>query len=128
MMKEVYGWCSSQRARLLALIPGILLRSFGNPSLAIGFLRAAMTNEEIAAAIIKELFSIQSLTVYVGGYKLWDMENPLDPVSWARATYSGGPTGIPAGTNRPLCQTTCGTLDPAIFSGWDYVWEPVKRR
>ncbi len=128
MMKEAYDWCSTQRGRLLGLMPGILLRSLGNPRIALALLRAAMTNEEIAAAVIKELFSIQSLTVYVGGYKLWDMENPLDPVRWARATYSGGSSGIPTGTNRPLCQTTCGPLDPSIFSGWDYVWEPVKHR
>jgi hypothetical protein len=87
-----------------------------------------MTNYEIAAALITELFSFPSLLVYVGGYKLWDMENPRDPLRWAIATYNGGYSAIPAGGNRPSCQTTCGNLNPAFFSGWDYVWEPVKHR
>ncbi len=128
MMKEVYNWCNAQRSRMLGLLPRILLLSLGNPTIAISMLRASMTDQEIAAAFIKELFSPASLTLYVGGYKLWDMENPIDPLNWAKATYNAGPTAIAAGSNRASCQPTCGPLNPAIFSGWDYVWEPVKHR
>ncbi len=128
MMKEVYNWCDAQRSRMLSLLPGILLRSLGNMNVAIALLRASMTDQEIAAAFLKELFSFTSVAIYVGGYKLWDMENPMDPLSWASGTYNGGAAAIPAGSNRPLCKTTCSPFDPSMFSGWDYVWEPVKRR
>ncbi len=49
------------------------------------------------------------------------------PLAWFRATFFGGPTGIPAGKgNRPQCACTC-SLDGSIVD-WDYVWEPIKPR
>ncbi len=128
MMKEAYEWCSTQRNRFLSLLPGILLRSFGNIDTAIALLRGVMDDKEIAAVFLKELFSPASLIIYVGGYKLWDMEDPRNALNWAFTTYRGGAGALAAGSNRPTCQPTCGTLDPSIFSGWDYVWEPVKHR
>lgn len=128
MMREAYNWCDAQRSRMISALIRIWPLSLGNPAAAMMLLRATMSDYEIAAALIKELFSYPSLLVYVGGYKLWDMENPADPLSWAIATYNGGASAIPAGDNRPSCQTTCGNLNPALFSGWDYVWEPVKHR
>ncbi len=57
--------------------------------------------------------------------------NPFDsadiPLAWFRATYFGGPTGIPAiAGNRPNCARSC-SLDGSIVN-WDYVWEPIKPR
>ena len=128
MMKEAYIWCSQQRTRMLSLLPGILLYSLGDSSVALAMLRSSMDDKEIAAAFLKELFSETSLIVYVGGYKLWDMENPTAPLSWALATYRNGPSGMATRSNRPQCQTTCAPLGSSVFSGWDYVWEPVKHR
>ncbi|HYG38765.1 MAG TPA: DUF4157 domain-containing protein, partial [Cytophagales bacterium] len=128
MMKEAHIWCSNQRARMFSLLPGILLSSFGNFSVALNELRRSMDDQEIAAALLKDMFSETSLFTYVSEYKLWDRENPTAPLSWALATYRNGPSGKPGGSNRPECQTTCAPLDPSIFSGWDYVWEPIKHR
>jgi hypothetical protein len=58
--------------------------------------------------------------------------NPEDaalPVAWTRATFEGGPSGVPDASiagNRPNCACGCG-LDGSIVT-WDYVWEPIKRR
>lgn len=49
------------------------------------------------------------------------------PISWFRATYNGGPTGVPTvAGNRPQCGAGC-PLDGSVVN-WDYVWEPVKPR
>jgi hypothetical protein len=49
------------------------------------------------------------------------------PLAWFRATFFGGPAGVPtAKGNRPQCACRC-SLDGSIVD-WDYVWEPVKPR
>lgn len=54
-------------------------------------------------------------------------EDPTLPLAWVRATYNGGPTGIPANPgNRPRCNCSCGCAGSS--TQWDYVWEPVKPR
>ncbi len=127
MMKSSYDWCGTQRSRLLSILPGIVLSSYGNLGAVIRNLRLVMSNSEIVAAFLKELFSIQSLNIYVGGYKIWDMENPTSALSWASATYLGGPTARAPGSNRPRCNTTCTTTG-SVFPNWNYVWEPVRHR
>lgn len=127
MMKEAYKWCGTQRTRLLGLLPTALLLSAISPSAGIAYIRSSMDDHEIAAAFLKELFSAASMVIYAGGYKLWDKESPLNAVSWALATYNGGPGGKAAGSNRPGCGTGCAETG-AAFAGWDYVWEPVKHR
>ena len=127
MMKEAYKWCDLQRSRLLKLLPGIVLLSLGDPATALKLLRVSMDDKEIAAAFLKELFSETSVIIYVGGYKLWDKENPMSALGWALATYRGGPTGKAPGANRPDCGPGCAQTG-AAFGGWDYVWEPIKHR
>jgi hypothetical protein len=53
------------------------------------------------------------------GYKL--------PIAWTKATYFGGPKGVPNEPgNRPNCDCTCTCSASDV--NWNYVWEPIKRR
>jgi len=127
MMREAYKWCDTQRGRLLGLLPTAALMELLPGGSGVAYILAHMDRHEIAAAFLKELFSPVSLVIYVGGYKLWDKENPLNALAWALATYSGGPGGKAGGGNRPGCATGCPQTG-AAFPSWDYVWEPVKHR
>jgi hypothetical protein len=56
--------------------------------------------------------------------------NIEDPISWYRATFTGGPGGRPpTNGNRAGCAVSkedC-SVDGSVVN-WDYVWEPVKPR
>jgi hypothetical protein len=149
MMREAYNWCDTQRSRLLSLMPGAMIAALPDPlaiidnplgvlddpsvllpdpSRAVDYLRRHMTDEEIIAAFLKELFSEVSVYVFVGGYKLWDMEDPRNALGWALATFNGGATSKPTGgSNRPDCLPKCKKTG-ALFRGWDFIWEPNKPR
>jgi hypothetical protein len=64
----------------------------------------------------------------IRGYKAFlNKEDPTLPLAWIRATFDGGPSGVPTDAgNRPDCRCGCG-LNGGIVN-WDYVWEPVKAR
>ena len=53
-----------------------------------------------------------------------------EPISWYKATYTGGPAGRPlVAGNRSSCDVSgkqC-SVDGSIVD-WDYVWEPVRPR
>ena len=56
-------------------------------------------------------------------------EDPTLPIAWTRATFRGGPSGVPDAAipgNRPNCACRCKLDGSAVR--WDYVWEPMKRR
>jgi len=74
---------------------------------------------------------LQYAETLIRGYKAASTppEDPTLPIAWTRATFNGGPSGVPSASvrgNRPNCACGCG-LDGSIVR-WDYVWEPVKRR
>lgn len=71
-------------------------------------------------------FSYASMVALITAYKLYDRENPMDPIAWASATYNGGPSGVPSGGNKPNCPATCNV--PFTTPSFDYVWEPVRQR
>lgn len=71
-------------------------------------------------------FNLAATKFFAQGYKILKGDDPGPPWAWASATWSGGPSAVASGSNRPGCATTC----PVPFSGppFDYVWEPVKKR
>ena len=71
-------------------------------------------------------FSRASLISYVGGYKVFDSDDPGPPLRWALATYDGGSSATAHSGNRSTCATTC----PLTYTGsaFDYVWEPTRHR
>lgn len=49
------------------------------------------------------------------------------PIAWTKATFSGGPRGVPAiAGNRPKCKCSCNCKGDVVT--WDFVWEPFKTR
>jgi outer membrane protein OmpA-like peptidoglycan-associated protein len=77
-------------------------------------------------AALNQAFSYSTMVALITAYKLYDQENPAWPIAWSSATYLGGPSSTPPGTNRPDCQPTCSV--PFSTPSFDYVWEPTKPR
>lgn len=100
MMKLCSDWVNSPLAVLL--LPPALQQMFSNA------------------------FSFSAMVSLISAYKLYDRENPTWPVAWSSATYLGGPSGVPPGSNRPTCRPTCNVGFRGL--AFDYVWEPTKRR
>ena len=78
---------------------------------------------------IKFLLALQMAKALIRTYKSIGAhpEDAALPLAWLEATYSGGPSAVPANPgNRPQCKCTC-QLNGSVVT-WDYVWEPVKPR
>ena len=74
---------------------------------------------------LHDLFSLPSLALFVGAYKLLKGDNIIGPEKWATATWLGGPSATAAGGNRQTCSTTCAGPAPPSFL---IVWEPNMPR
>jgi LysM domain len=78
---------------------------------------------------IKYAFAQQMAEGLIRAYKTIGAhpEGATLPIAWVRATFNGGPSGVPSNTgNRPQCKCTCPCK--GSVTNWDYVWEPVKPR
>src|SRR5206468_3916530 len=75
-------------------------------------------------AALRQAFSRQAVVSLVGGYKIFDRDDPGPPLRWALATYDGGPSAHASAPNRASCAPTCSV--PYTSSSFDYAWEPYK--
>lgn len=76
---------------------------------------------------VQAVYSLTWAESLIRAYKTFgaNPEGAVVPVAWTRATFNGGPRGIPASPgNRPKCKCTCGCS--ADGGNWDYVWKPHK--
>ncbi len=78
-------------------------------------------------------FSRLSLIAYVTAYKLMKGDDVGPPLSWALAAYDKGPSATVGGGNRSTCKRTCKVphgkgIGHGAKNGFDFVWEPVKKR
>jgi hypothetical protein len=71
---------------------------------------------------IGDMYSESATRNLIGMYKTIDWDDSGPPVSWALATYRGGPTGRPDSGNRDAC-SRCG--GPATTRTFDYSWSPI---
>jgi hypothetical protein len=117
MMRLCHDWSRPYLGRAIATSLGFGRMVHMDPS-----------QPEAGAGLLAPAFSRDSMMRFVYVYKVWDRDDPVAPLAWATATYSGGPTAIPTGGNRRYCNVPCPSAGTGPHGGWRYVWEPVRPR
>jgi hypothetical protein len=79
------------------------------------------------SGVIQAVYSITWAETLIKAYKKFgsNPEGAVVPLAWTRATFDGGPRGVPTiPGNRPKCKCTCGCSGDV--AKWDYIWKPHK--
>lgn len=79
--------------------------------------------------VARAVFSLSWAETLIRAYKRFgaNPEGAKLPIAWTRATFNGGPRGVPTEPgNRPRCGCTGAKKGNVV--NWDYVWEPHKSR